>query len=335
MKYAVVLFLYLFFFIYRFIYWGTDDFPIIILNSLNDTLISYFTAKYVYQLVLYANRLQKTWLILFSVLIYGLGALILWGLHYLVYEYADDMSDAFRQSFFSMTFQFFDVITLLLVGTAATYAWIKNLEAKSRKEELNLLLEEKRNAELKFLKSQINPHFIFNTLNAINFSIDKSNTKARELVSDFADLFRFQLYESDQDSIEVEKELHYIEKYIQIHRIRLEDTHEISMEVEGDLQQKKIPPLLLIPFIENAIKHSSSALGVKTKIHIHLKADQNYLILEVSNSVLKKTSTSKNGGLGLKNVQKRMDILFQGDYELGINELDSSFAVKLKIPMES
>ena len=243
------------------------------------------------------------------------------------------MNEVFTKTFYSFTFQFFDVFTILFIGASISFAWFKNIEIRKRIRENNKLLEEKRIAELKFLKNQINPHFIFNTLNAINFSIDQENTIARNLISDFADLFRFQLYESDLEFIELEKELEFIKKYIHIHEVRLSETFNIILKIEGAYKKKLLPPLLLIPFIENAFKHAYNFSDKKSFIIIEIKILENTLILRVINS---KSGDDSNaiGGVGLDNVRKRLAILFPKRHKMEIENEDNQFKVNLEVPLK-
>ena len=225
MRYWILGFLFTFFLFYRLVFWGLDveDLLNVFLNALFDTSISYLSASAIFSLTfkMKSSFGKKVISIAKALIYFSVACLILWGLHLLVYTISGGMNEVFTKTFYSFTFQFFDVFTILFIGASISFAWFKNIETRNRIQENKKLLEEKRIAELKFLKNQINPHFIFNTLNAINFSIDKENTIARNLISDFADLFRFQLYESDLEFIELEKELDFIEKYILIREFGL------------------------------------------------------------------------------------------------------------------
>lgn len=339
MKARVLLPLYLFFLLYRLLYWGVamTVLPNVYFNAAADSLVSYLTAYLIFR----ANRRKndsfknKVEFAAFSSLFFLLACAILWGIHFFIYSLTGGMDQVFRNTFNKFTFQFFDVITLLFIGASISFAWFKNLESRERAEQYHKLIEEKRDAELKFLKAQINPHFIFNTLNAINFSINKENQQARTLVSDFADLFRFQLYESDQDFILLESELEFIEKFIKINEVRMSETYRIEYKVEGNSKGKYIPPLLLIPFIENSFKHAGNIPNEKARISFSIKINEKTLYCKIENTIALKTSSfDKVGGVGLSNVKRRLNLLFSNLHKMDIQENKDFFQVYLEIPLK-
>jgi len=309
--------------------------PNVYINALADTLISFYAALGINYLSGIDSKINsKIKSSLLAVLCFIIACILLWGIHFFIYTVTGGMDKTFKETFNRFTFQFFDVITLLFIGSAISFAWLKNLESRNRSILYQQLIQEKREAELKFLKAQINPHFIFNTLNAINFSIDKENLQARRLVSDFADLFRFQLYESDQGNILLERELEFIKKYIKINELRMSETYSVSLEVKGDVKNKFLPPLLLIPFIENSFKHASNSSNQKAIIEINLNVNELCLYLAVKNTKgTKLASIDKVGGVGLDNVKKRLEILFPKQHQIIIHDDDDIFEIKLEIPL--
>ena len=336
MRYRILFFLFLFFFFYRLVFWGLDveDLLNIILNAFFDMSISFVAATAIFRLTfsLKSSLKNKVSTIAKAIIYFSAACVILWGLHLSVYTLTGGMNEVFTKTFDSVTFQFFDVFTILFIGSSISFAWFKSIETRKRVSENKKLIEEKRIAELRFLKNQINPHFIFNTLNAINFSIDKENTTARNLIGDFADLFRFQLYESELDFIELEKELEFIKKYIRIHEVRLSETFDIELKIEGDYKNKMIPPLLLIPFIENSFKHACNVSDEKSLILLVIKIMDDTLTLKAVNS--KGTEDIKNsGGVGLDNVRRRLAILFPKQHKLKIKNEGNQFKLRLEIPL--
>lgn len=336
MKFRILASLYLFYLTYRLIYWGLDNLLSVSVNAALDTAVSFLMANLIYRSIEGVKESEnKTIALVLSIFYFILACVALWTLHWATYTLVNEMTETFKQSFYSFTFQFFDVITLLSIGGAITYAWLKNIEVKTRTIQYKKLIEENRIAELKFLKSQVNPHFIFNTLNAINFSIDKENTQARSLVGDFADLFRYQLYESDQDYILLEKEISFVKKYINIYEVRMNETFNVDINVEGKAEAKLLPPLLLIPFIENSFKHSSNHFSEKSIITISIKVHDLILEFRISNSKRKSTVPERRGeGMGLNNVKKRLEILFPGSHTMNLKEEEETFEVFLKIPLK-
>ena len=336
MKYRILIAIYLFYLAYRLIYWGLDDLINVLANATFDTFSSFLTASIIFRAVKNdKKRNNKVIIYLLSVIYFVLGGLLLWTLHLIVYELTGCMTEKFSRTFFSFTFQFFDVFTLLSIGVAVSYAWLKNIEVQVQTKKYLKLMEENRVAELKFLKSQINPHFIFNTLNAINFSIHKNNKKARSLVSDFADLFRFQLYESDQEYILLEKEIDFLRKYINIYEVRMSETYQINLSIEGETGGKQIPPLLTIPLVENSFKHSSNHFKEKSIIDIVIRINASEMVFRIKNSRKKGIVKGKPAeGVGLANVRKRLAILFPDEHELRVTEEDDKFEVLMRVPVK-
>src|SRR5690242_3497998 len=119
------------------------------------------------------------------------------------------------------------------------------------------LAKEKAEAELNFLKSQINPHFLFNSLNSVYFLIDKNNPDARQALHKFSDMLRYQLYEMNGDKVPVEKEIEYLKDYIDLQKLRKDENYAVTFNSSPDVRGFSIEPLLLIPFVENAFKHIS------------------------------------------------------------------------------
>lgn len=337
MKARISIGLYLLFFSYRMYFWELNaaDFINVVFNSLADTIVSLLAGILLFKALSKElnSILNKLMAVFTSLLLLLAASFILFGLHFLVYTLSGNMTENFQSTFFSLGFQMFDALTLMLVGIALSYAFLKNEETQKNVKRIQELIHEKDQAKLQFLKSQISPHFIFNTLNTINFSIAKENTKARELVMDLADLFRFQLYESEQEAIPIEQEIDFVKKYLRIHAVRMEENLQIEFNTEGDLINKSIPPLLIIPFIENSIKHAGNHSQKKSLISVKIKAEEQRLILEVVNTKGEsKVLDLEKGGIGLQNVKKRLELLFSNSYDLEIKDLPDAFKVVLVIP---
>ncbi len=188
--------------------------------------------------------------------------------------------------------------------------------------------------ELKFLRSQVSPHFFFNTLNNIySLTLEKSD-KAPEVVLKLSELMRYFLYTSNKPKQDLKKEIDSIQNYIDLERIRFDDTLEINMELSGNLEDKKIAPMLLIPFIENCFKHGASQNIGKMHIDVDIKVEEDTLFFKVSNTIPKKRKVSfpKKGGIGLSNVKKRLELGYgQNGYDLKTYKKDSMFHVELKL----
>ncbi len=191
--------------------------------------------------------------------------------------------------------------------------------------------KEKAEAELNFLKSQINPHFLFNSLNSVYFLIDKSNTKARQSLHKFSDMLRYQLYEMNGAKIPVEKEISYLEDYVDLQTLRKDEHYNVSFHYSPEVSGFMIEPLLLVPFVENAFKHVSSHTDKSNFIKLELERKNGQFIFSASNSKDKEKTTDPYSGIGLNNVKRRLELLYPGKHELNIKDENGIYTVDLKL----
>ncbi len=188
-------------------------------------------------------------------------------------------------------------------------------------------------AELDYLKYQINPHFFMNTLNNIHALIDIDSEAAKDTVIELSKMMRYVLYDSEQDSISLDKEIQFLQHYIQLMRLRYSDSVEIVVDVpENSPSQVKIPPLIFIVFVENAFKHGIS-YNSRSYIHISIEVSAEgdrvcYMVLNSKNP----SKWNTPGGIGLDNVRKRLDLLFPKRYQLEIEDTAHQYSVELNIP---
>ena len=188
-------------------------------------------------------------------------------------------------------------------------------------------------AKLKFLKSQINPHFLFNALNTLYGTALKGDSDQTAVgIQKLGDMMRFMLHENTLDRIPMHKELEYLNNFISLQKLRIISSPNISIDEEIDERYctNQIPPMLLIPFVENAFKHGIS-LKQKSWIKIELKCLQNLVDFEVRNSIHKNEEDPERekSGIGLRNVKERLELLYPNSYVLDIQETDMEFTVKL------
>ncbi len=196
------------------------------------------------------------------------------------------------------------------------------------------MAKEKAEAELIFLKSQINPHFLFNSLNSVYFLIDKNNPEAREVLHKFSDMLRYQLYEANGDKIPIEKEISYLKDYVDLQKIRKNKNYSVEFNCQPEVRGFSIEPLLLVPFVENAFKHISHKANEVNFIKVDLKRCNGFFQLTVENSKEEYfRSQEQQGGIGLCNVKRRLELLYPGKHELVINDMPDLYNVifKLKI----
>jgi sensor histidine kinase YesM len=220
----------------------------------------------------------------------------------------------------------------LLVSTGAAIKLLSDHARAQRR--LGEMAKEKAETELNFLKSQINPHFLFNSLNTIYFLIDKQNAEARTTLLQMAGLLRYQLYDCNSHTIEIEKEVHYLQDYVRLQELRKDNQYEVGIEVGEQVKGFRITPLLLIPFVENAFKHISHYSHEKNYIRITLHRQNGTLTFIVENSKDdQQRSTEPAGGIGLNNVKRRLELLYPGKHTLHILNSAHTFKVELNLTL--
>jgi len=203
--------------------------------------------------------------------------------------------------------------------------WFQN------RKETEALRQEKTDAELKFLKSQTNPHFLFNTLNSIyGLALEKSE-KTPSLILKLSDILSYTLYESNVDKIPLIKELTLIENIISLEKERYEKRVTVTYKVDGNIDDIEIPPLILVPFIENAFKHGLKNEIKKGWINILVKTEEDLLSFSVENSYTEVEEHNEKRGLGLENVSRRLDLIYGEDKDLKIHRDRNIFSVDLTI----
>src|SRR5580692_8634733 len=193
---------------------------------------------------------------------------------------------------------------------------------------------EKLNAELKFLKAQVNPHFLFNTLNNLYYlSTIKSDT-APLVISKLSEVMRYMIYDSNHERIELTKEIEYMQHYIGLERLRLREGVSLEFEIIG-CTDMPISPLILITFLENAFKHGISNANDQCWIKARLEVSKTHLVYTITNSKVKTVSYPDEGeGIGLKNVKRRLDLSYPGKHQLHIDDREASYSVTLTIERE-
>ena len=227
--------------------------------------------------------------------------------------------------------EFILILLFLIVSTLLKFMrdsiTLQDVELRMKEVE-----RQKIEAELRALKSQVNPHFFFNTLNSLySLSLDKSD-KAPELILKLSDLMRYVIYESTDDMVPVEKQLEFLQSYVYLERLRADESLKIDFEVKGSNLNLKVAPLLYIAFIENSFKHGSKAKSDHPYIHIVFNLDREDRVgFTIENSLEPHRGKKAAGGIGLANVKKRLELLYPGRYELNISETNSVYRVELII----
>lgn len=227
--------------------------------------------------------------------------------------------------------------TISAMTLAMSIKLAKNwMEGQKRQQ---LLEKEKLETELKFLKSQFNPHFLFNSINSIFFLIDRNPEMATASLAKFSDLLRYQLYECNEAQIPLQRELSYLENFIELEKLRQNENVEVNVNLpEYDTENLEIAPFVLMPFIENAFKHISKSNQQQNEIEISIELQDKRLNCVISNTFSASEITQdvmQYGGLGLQNVKRRLELMYPGKYQLNIEEKEHFYIVCLNIELSA
>ncbi len=226
--------------------------------------------------------------------------------------------------------------TFLLAGGVSTVYTIITEWKKQEKEQQELQTKTVE-SELRFLKTQINPHFLFNTLNSLYALTIKKSDDAPEVVLMLSEMMRYMLYECNETEVSLKKEVNYIENYLNLEKLRIVKNSNIRFEIEGNINHQKIAPLLFIPFIENSFKHGMSNQITNAFISIKIQVEEDNIVFTVKNSkpqaLAMATTNRKSGGIGLVNVKRRLDLLYPKKNELIIEDNMDEYSVCLKLTL--
>ena len=258
--------------------------------------------------------------LLLLVLTIGLGAFILWFI-----------IPSANANFNLPLFQHFINLFFIVVITSS----FKFFREYSRKQELLIKAEnEQLKTELALLKSQVNPHFLFNTLNNLYGLITQNqNQQASDVTLKLADLMRYLLESSKTDLVNLNKEIQFIDDYLSLEKIRLSQKTDIKFTVSGMNKELFVAPLLFIPLVENAFKHGLNTILADSFAHFSLSVQNNELFFEAINSVGKSTKNSEKSGTGLENLKKRLQLIYPQKHQLDIEQTSNQFKVILHIQL--
>lgn len=238
---------------------------------------------------------------------------------------------------YSYTSEFFYILVANCYTIVAVVA-VKSVRDKVRSDRRNTLLEkEKTENELRFLKSQMNPHFLFNAINSIYVLIKKDPEFAGLTLVKFADMLRYQLYECNTDEIPIEKEIGYLDNYIELEKLRKGKEVQTRYSVGAAACNFSIAPLLLIPFVENAFKYVSNCPHKNNFVTVDLNYQDDIFELSVENTMDEDNVIPKEkswGGIGLENVRRRLELIYKGRHALDISTKDDVYSVLLTIKVK-
>lgn len=227
-------------------------------------------------------------------------------------------------------------ILTFFMGIASTIYSITN-DWLSHQREMKELQSQTLKSELKFLKSQINPHFLFNTLNSLYALTLKKSDLAPEIVLKLSEMMRYMLYECNEREVSLSKEVNYLKNYLELEKIRQGKKMNIKFHLNGEITNQMVAPLIFIPFIENSFKHGISNQISDGFVDIKLDVKNTDVQMTISNSKaasMPAPSGKKSGGIGLKNVRRRLNLLYPEKYDLDIKEDPNTYTVNIHINLD-
>ncbi|WES96109.1 sensor histidine kinase [Chryseobacterium arthrosphaerae] len=328
------------------LYWGFDFlgsvitpfyfFPEELNYQISVLKITYFIVRILSFYILYLFVFPKIFRpdrLYTAVFVFLFGLLSFAGLRYLLEELILPVTFGFRNynENTGLAYYFFDNVNKSTLTTfIAGILWILEKYGIAENDKKQLLIEKKQ-AELQALKTQINPHFIFNSLNNIYSLVYQHSDKALPAIEELSQLLRYSTKDLEKDTIPLEKELGYIDSLIALEKLRIKNPELLITEKKIEYPHLNISPMLLVPFVENAFKHGDFRnKGFEMKISDHDK------ILHFSLSNFKKEKVKDTvSGIGIENVKKRLEILYPDHYELSIKDSETEFVVDLKIDLRN
>ncbi len=283
----------------------------------------YYVHMYILAQFFYNDK-KRPYIISFS-LILILGGLLRTGINrYLTmtFELSDSLADPKIELFATLL----TLTSTLLISTGVHLLMRKIDQEKSILSEINEL----QSAQLKYLRYQMNPHFLFNSLNTIYGMALKGSERTPNTILELSDLIRYSLYESG-DKVVLSKEIAQLEKTISLHSLKSLSSINTKLLIEGNVDQFYIPPMILIPLVENAFKHGDIFMHESAYIKIKVVVKETIISFTCENSYDPQMEKDTTGGIGLQNIQKRLELIYGERFNLDIEEKDASFRVKLEL----
>ena len=304
-----------------------------VISSFVITAIWWISSFYLFYLYLVPRYLETKRIIVFTAFtsLFVLGVmpflvLVLFKIHLSVFAANVTSSNPAPASALWMM----SIMVTALWGGLGTFfrfgrAWFRNIKLKRDLENKNL------HSELKTLKSKLNPHLLFNTLNNIDALIQTNPEQASNALSRLSDLLRYVIYDTENEKVPFQEEIDNIEKYIELEKIRLinPDNVEFTVDVKKEIE---IPPMIFFPFVENGFKHSNLN-NPDHKLKISISENDNELSFHCINSIHVKEQNDKYSGIGLELAKKRLNLLFPDSHQLKIDLVDNEFHVYLKLEL--
>lgn len=269
-----------------------------------------------------------------------LGFIVVWfAIAYLnefTFEYLSDYIAP--DYFFISSYEITDLLKFSIVYLGLTTllklseSWFTVIETEKRLVEMK---QKQSETELLALKSNIHPHFLFNNLNSLYALARKKSDETPHYILQLSDLMRYMIYESNDQYVDLEKEISYITNYLELQKLRCKNKTRIQYLIEGDLNNQKIAPFLMIPFIENSFKHGGLNQFDRDIIDLSIRIENAKLEMNLRNSIPKQSRKEIDpiGGFGIENVKSRLDSLYPNKHELHLSKQEDEFSLSLKIEL--
>lgn len=220
----------------------------------------------------------------------------------------------------------------IVIVYLASWLYVNKMKSDHRARQEAKLKNERLEAEMKFLKSQVNPHFLFNTLNNIYALSATGSPQAPEMIMRLSKMLRYNLYECNLDKVTLEQEITYIQNYINFQKLKTKHPQRIEANFEQVDAAVEVSPLIFVPFVENSFKHSHIENSATGWVSIHLETTANKILFRISNSIPPKIILKDGlGGIGLENVKRRLELEYSGKHNLQIQQDVSEFSVTLEL----
>ncbi len=216
---------------------------------------------------------------------------------------------------------------IFLIGMTVVIRW-----AGSEKK-VQELAREKVETELKYLRNQVNPHFFFNTLNNLYGLAQEKSDKTPDVVLKLSELMSYMLYETNKPLIQLTREIDYIRNYISLEEQRYQDRFNCNLSIKGEINEVMVPPVMMLPFVENAFKHGINKESEGAWMNIDLKVEGEKLYFKLENSLPEQREVKGKGGLGIKNVERRLELLFPHGHTLRYGPESDRYAIELMIDL--
>ena len=332
-KYRIhhVLFWFFYFLLWVFLYKPVSDYQSAVESSLAIVVLhgsaSYFNNYYLVPVFLR----KREYLYYFASVLLTISFFCFIHISFLLWS--DLVEESEKYQLMKTSFFFNDAISIsYTVALTTTLMFFKQwFEKEKLTDKLQKLNAE---TELKFLKSQINPHFLFNSLNSVYALTLSKSSDAPGVVIKLSEILRYILYEGGEKTVGLKREIEYLENYLELEKIRFGKRLTISLSLEGDPSGKEIAPMIFLPFVENSFKHGVNSTIGEAFIHIVIQVHSQELFFRIENNLPpNKSEYSQNyvGGIGIENVKKRLQLMYPGKYKLYMQEEEDRFVVELML----